>query len=162
MPRLKTKTVTPTSTTRTRRNEEQLIADLEQKIEQIKARAAAKAAKKDPTLRHIAKAIKAIDSATSATGDAATRSALGEARMTLSACLQLQGVPVPQNGRARSSLDPEAVLAYVRSNPGQRGEQIASSLGTDTKTLRGAMKRLIEQQKVRTKGERRGMQYFAA
>jgi len=41
------------------------------------------------------------------------------------------------------------VLAHVKENPGQRGEQIAAALGTDTKTLRGAMKRLIEERRSR-------------
>jgi len=69
---------------------------------------------------------------------------------------------VPQSGRSRSSLDTDSILAYVRSNSGQRSEQIAAALGTDAKGLRGPMKNLIEAGKVRTKGERRGMQYFVA
>ena len=52
------------------------------------------------------------------------------------------------------------MLAHVRKNPGQRGKQIAAELGTDTKALRGAMKRLIEAGQIKTKGERRGMRYF--
>lgn len=52
------------------------------------------------------------------------------------------------------------LLAYVKANPGQRGEQIAEALGTDSKGIRGPMKKLIEDGVVRTKGERRGMRYF--
>jgi hypothetical protein len=48
-----------------------------------------------------------------------------------------------------------------QKSPGQRGEHIAAGLRTDTKALRGPMKRLIEAGQVRTKGERRGMQYWA-
>ncbi len=82
--------------------------------------------------------------------------------MTLSACLGLNGVVAPQGGRSALRVDGDALLAFVRSNPGQRGEHIAAALATDTKALRGPMKRLIEERKVRTKGERRGMQYFVA
>ncbi|MFN0008233.1 MAG: hypothetical protein ACKVXR_10020 [Planctomycetota bacterium] len=161
MSRANPKSSHPIRKTRTRRTEDQRIAELQAKIEHLKSRAASKAAKRDPTLRHVTKAIKSIDSAMSATGDAALRTALQEARMTLSACLQLQGAGVPQSSRSRAAVDPDSVQAYVRSNPGQRGEHIAAALGTDTKSLRGPMKRLIEESKIRTKGERRGMQYFA-
>jgi predicted ArsR family transcriptional regulator len=160
MPRSKSSSSAPK--TRKRRGEDQLIADLQAKIEHLKARAATKAAKKDPTFRHVNKAIKAIDAAMDATGDAALRRALQEARVTLAACLQLQGVAVPRNGRASSTVDPGTLYAFVQKNPGQRGEHIAAALQVDSKTLRGPMKRLIEEGKVRTKGERRGMQYFTA
>jgi len=164
MPRLKTKTIEPAPRKYNRRSEEQLIADLQAKIETIKARAAVKAAKKDPTFRHVSKAIKSVDAAMSSTGDQPIRTALQEARATLSACMQLKGVLVPQsgNGRSSGSVSAEAILSYVQKNPGQRGEHIAAALGTDTRALRGPMKQLIEERKVRTKGLRRGMQYWAA
>lgn len=64
----------------------------------------------------------------------------------------------------RSSADLEAMqgklLSHVRSNPGQRGEQIAAALGTDVGTMRGPMKGLIAVKQVRTEGQRRGMTYF--
>ena len=161
MPRAKSKSVPNSSRGYTRRSEEERIADLETKIQNLKRRAAAKAAKKDPTLRHVAKAIKAIDRAVDATSDAATRKALEEARTTLSACLQLHGESVPRNGRTNGALDPDAVLAYIRGNPGQRSEQIASALHTETALLRRSMKKLIDAGSVHTKGERRGMQYWA-
>lgn len=144
-----------------RRGEEQLIADLQAKIQGIKARAATRATKRDPTFRHVSKAIKSIDAAMAASGDQALRAALQEARATLSACMQLKGVLMPRNGRSSGSVDPDAVHAFVQKNPGQRGEHIATALGTDTKALRGPMKRLIEERKVMTKGERRGMRYWA-
>jgi hypothetical protein len=52
--------------------------------------------------------------------------------------------------------------AHVRANPGQRGEEIAAALGTDVDTMRLPMRKLIAAKKIRTEGERRGMQYFVA
>ena len=161
MPRLTTKTIMPVPRQRIRRNDDQLIAALEAKIADIKTRAATKAARKDPALRHVTRAIRSIDAAMAATGDAAWRTALQEARVTLGACLQLEGIAVSPNGRSAGSVDVAAVLAFVQKNPGQRGEHIAAALGTDSMRLRRTMKRLIEDGKVRTNGERRGMQYFA-
>src|SRR5207249_1437639 len=104
----------------------------------------------------ISKAIRSIDAAAAEMRDAATRSALEEARTMLSACLSLNGVAIPHARQSRNGVEAEAVLRYVRSNPGQRGGHIAAALATDTKVLRRPMKRLIEEQKVRTTGERRG------
>lgn len=54
------------------------------------------------------------------------------------------------------------LLTFVKKNPGQRGEQIAEALKTDVGTMRLPMKTLIAGKKVKTKGQRRGMTYFAA
>ena len=85
---------------RTRRTPEQLIADLEKKIDQVKRRAEQRKAKKDPTLRHVTGAVRAIDKALAVSEDRATKSALDEARATLGAVLTLNGVMHPKgNGR---------------------------------------------------------------
>jgi len=55
----------------------------------------------------------------------------------------------------------EKLLAHVKAHPGQRGEQIAAALKTDVGTMRGPMKALIAAKRVSTKGQRRGMTYFA-
>jgi len=55
----------------------------------------------------------------------------------------------------------EKLLAHVKANPGQRGEQIAAALRSDVGTMRGPMKKLIAARQVRTEGQRRGMKYFA-
>jgi hypothetical protein len=152
---------------RVRRDTDQLVADLQAKIEALQARAARKRVKAGPAVRHLLGALRSMDKATSASEDQVLRKTLEEARGTLSAYLSLQGI-VPaakpgQRGR-RSSADVEqsgASLAnYVIKNPGQRGEDIAAALGTDTKTMRLPMKQLIADKKVRTKGERRGMRYY--
>ena len=149
-----------------RRTAEQRIAALEAQIQAIKAKAAADKVKKDPALKFVSKAIRFIDTASAETKDAAMRVSLEEARSTLSACLQLKGVTVahksPRRASRGGSVDRETLLAYVRNNPGSRGEQIAAALGTDVKIMRPLMKALIEEDKVRTRGERRGMMYSPA
>ena len=52
------------------------------------------------------------------------------------------------------------LVAYVKANPGQRGEQIAAALKTDVKTMRLPMLKLIGAKAVSTKGQRRGMTYY--
>ena len=147
---------------RTRRTPEQMIEDLQKQIEHIKTRAAEAKVKQDPALRHISAAIKSMDKATEATEDKATRKALGEARATLTACLELSGARLPRGGGGRrvSSVEPQAILDYLDKHPGSSGEDVASALGTDTRGLRPTMKKLIEAGQVKTKGRARGMRYF--
>jgi predicted transcriptional regulator len=156
---------------RNRRTPEQLIADLQARIDAIKARAEQRKAKKSPALRYMLSALKSIDKAMAETDDGATRKALDEVRATLSACLSLSGVSAASKAAAqdrrgrRSSEDVESMsstlLDYVTKNPGQRGEQIAAALDTDVVTMRLPMKKLIADDQIRTVGERRGMRYFA-
>ena len=53
------------------------------------------------------------------------------------------------------------LLDYVRSNPGQRIEQIAAGMGISTRELNLPVKKLFSQKSVRTKGHKRATQYFA-
>lgn len=75
------------------------------------------------------------------------------------------GVVRVRRGGKRSAADLEALgdrlLAHVKSNPGQRGEQIAAALRTDVGTMRLPMQKLIAGKKIKVKGQRRGMKYFA-
>ena len=148
---------------RQRRDLDQRIAELEAKITAIKEREARKQAKKDPALRHAALAMKAIDKALVAADDAKARAVLGEVRSTLAALLGVSGA---ENGRVRRSAAEignlaDQLLIYVTNNPGQRGEEIAAAMATDSGTIRPVMKKLIAAGKVETKGQKRGMTYAA-
>jgi hypothetical protein len=148
----------------TRRTPEQKIKDLEAKIAEIKLRASRKKVQRDPALRHVSAAMRSIDKAHAATSDKATRKAMEDARATLSACLALHGVTGVRVLRARSaraSVDPKAVLSFLKSNPGAGGEQVASALGVDTASLRPVMKQLIEDGKASKSGKGRGTVYRA-
>ena len=155
------------SITRTRRTPEQLIEDLQRKIEQVKARAARAKVKKDPALRHINGAVRSIDKAAKATGDNAVRKALGEARATLAACLAMNGAS-PGKGvltparRAAAKVDPGAVLAFLKDHPGSSSEQVSQAVGSDAATLRPVLKGLIADGAVKARGKARGTRYAAA
>jgi hypothetical protein len=153
--------------TRTRRTAEDRVAELQAKIAKIQARAEQAKTKKDPSLRHIAGAVRSIDKALQESKDKATREALAEAHATLSACLTLQGVS-PSGGRGtvtprsrRADLDPDQVLAYLRKHPGSRSEEIATELGTDAASLRSALHGLRDAGKVKVDGKARATRYTA-
>jgi hypothetical protein len=55
----------------------------------------------------------------------------------------------------------EAVVAFVRANPGARGEQVASSVRSTSSAIRPTVKALLAAGVLRSEGERRGMKYFA-
>jgi len=88
--------MTPTKTKRrNRRTPEQIVADLEAKIEDVKARAAAKEAKQNPEVKPFLAAVKAVDKALDAATDPETTRALEAARAPLSTRLVGIGLRLP-------------------------------------------------------------------
>lgn len=157
----------PAPKTRPRRSAEDRVAALQAQIAKITARAEQAKVKKDPSLRHIAGAVRSIDKAMHESKDKATREALAEAHATLSACLTLQGA-APSGGRGtlaprprRAALDPDQVLAYLRKHPGSRSEEIANELGTDAASLRAALHGLRDDGKIKVEGKARATKYTA-
>ena len=153
---------TRTKKKRTRRSPEERIKELQAKIVEIQTRAARK---RDPTMTHINASVRAIDKALGTTEDSATRKALEEARTTLAACLQMNGV---SNGAVRATttrrreIQPRDVLAYLKSNPGSAAADVADALGTDTASLRPVIKELVEAKQVKRTGVARGTRYSVA
>jgi hypothetical protein len=50
--------------------------------------------------------------------------------------------------------------SYIKSNPGQRIEQIAKGIGTSTKELTLPVKKLLAKKAIKTRGQKRATQYF--
>jgi hypothetical protein len=153
---------------RIRRTPEQIIAELESRIAQVKRRAETQKVKKDPALRHISGAVRSMDKAMAATQDAATRTAVGEARTALAAVLTLNGVVVGGGSKARGASvnggvkpDAERVARYIADHPGSRAEDIATALGTETAQLRPALLKLKGLGAVEPKGKARATRYYA-
>ena len=80
------------------------------------------------------------------------RGALGDVSNTIGGISGRQS-----NGELRGR-----VLRTIAENPGSRTEQLRRSLGMPTKTLAPVIRKLVAEKAVKTKGQRRGMTYFAA
>ncbi|MBX7192535.1 MAG: DNA-binding protein, partial [Sandaracinaceae bacterium] len=50
---------------------------------------------------------------------------------------------------------------YIRANDGKRIEEISKAIDAGTSDLTGPMKKLMEQGKVRSTGERRATRYYS-
>jgi hypothetical protein len=55
-----------------------------------------------------------------------------------------------------------ALLAHIKAHNGQRIEQIAAAMKVSTNDLKLPASKLLAEKKVKTKGRKRGTQYFAA
>ncbi|HMJ12116.1 MAG TPA: hypothetical protein VK524_11915 [Polyangiaceae bacterium] len=55
----------------------------------------------------------------------------------------------------------DKLFSSIKSKPGQRIEEIASTLGISTKELTLPAKKLIAERRVSTKGQKRATRYFA-
>ena len=152
------------------RTPEEMIADLEAKIAAVKRRAERQKVHRDPALRHVNAAVRAIDKALSVCEDKATRTSLDDARATLGAVLTMHGVTAkgargtltPRPRAAVGRVDAERVHAYLREHPGARAEDMSAALGTDSAGLRPALKELREAGRARTEGKARATRYYAA
>ena len=89
---------------RVRRTDEQLIQDLQQKIEEIQGRAEARKAKQSPAVRLMLRAVRALDKAMDAAeseGDTALRHVLSDGRDPLARYLQEKGLRVRKSRRPK-------------------------------------------------------------
>lgn len=77
-----------------------------------------------------------------------------------------RGVERRGPGAKRTSDEIEAqaasILAFLRKNPGARAEAIASHLGTPSRSLTLALKRLLATRQITRKGQKRATRYFPA
>ncbi len=156
---------------RTRRSEEQRIAELEAKIMQIKALAEKKKVQRDPSLRHIKMALRSIDKAANASGDATARKTLEDIRVTLAGLMALGGggggeATITPRGRSSAGSmiggiapSEHQLMEYIQRHPGQRGEEIARELNSETRLMRPVLHRLIEAKRIKTSGQARATAY---
>ena len=94
----------------------------------------------------------------------------GRGRRAAAAAIALRGgrrgsrAAAREKGAKRPPQEIEKLTAklgdYVKSNPGQRIEQIAKSMGTSTKELNLPVKKLIATKAIKTRGQKRATQYF--
>jgi hypothetical protein len=99
----------------------------------------------------------------------AVRSALGEdsaPARARSAARARTAAPQRRGRRAKRTSEEVAgtatqVLAFIRTNPGQRLEQIAAGMSVGTKELKLPVQKLLADKAVSTQGQRRGTKYFA-
>lgn len=77
-----------------------------------------------------------------------------------------EAAPRKARGAKRSSADLDAlkdrVRAHVREHPGQRVTELNAALATTTAELRRPLAQLIAAGELRTTGQKRATQYFAA
>ena len=93
------KKASKTGKKRIRRSAEQIIADLEKQIEEVKVRAQARALKQSPAIKTALMAVRHIDRALELAADeeqSGLRHALADARAPLKALFDQQGVKLPK------------------------------------------------------------------
>ena len=95
---------------RARRSPEEMIADLEAKIREVKQRAQAKELKQSPSMKAAMSTVRSLDKALDAAaedGNNALRHALADARKPLAEFLEGQGLKLPK-ARAPRGRKPKA------------------------------------------------------
>jgi hypothetical protein len=105
----------------------------------------------------------AVQSVTEAFGGGSAPSARGAAAGPRAARSAGRG---RTKGQKRAPEDLVALVGQlfsaIKTNPGQRMEQIAKGLKSSTQELALPAKKLIAEKKIKTKGERRATKYFPA
>jgi hypothetical protein len=94
--------------------------------------------------------------------DAAVQAALsGHA---VSTRVSLRGLESRSGKRSPEELAKTAdrLVRHIKSNPGQRAEQIAEGVGTSTKALALPLRKLVAEKRLKTKGVARGTTYTVA
>jgi hypothetical protein len=106
----------------------------------------------------------AIDTLESAFGGRGGRGAPAAAAAIAAVNFGRVGRPRGGRGAKRTSADLEALserfASFVKANPGLRIEQINKQLGTTTKDLALPIRKLISENVVKAKGQKRSTTYF--
>lgn len=92
------------------------------------------------------------------------KAAFGAGAKTAAAPRASMSAPARPSRLRRGQHEIEALrsklLATIAEQPGRRAEDINTALGTKTAQIAQPLRRLVEEQLVRTEGARRGMRYF--
>lgn len=89
----------PAASRRKRRSADEMIADLQARIEDVKERAAAKRAKESPAMKRTITIMRSMNKAMDEAGqekNAALRHALADSYKSLAGCLESQGLRAPR------------------------------------------------------------------
>lgn len=112
----------------------------------------------------------AVESVQVALGDSGARVALGRGRRGIALGKELtsgrgRGAGRGKKGAKRTGKQlenlKEKLRSYIKSNPGQRIEQIAAAIGIGTRQLALPIKKLLAEKKIKKKGKKRATSYFA-
>ena len=100
----------------------------------------------------------AVEAVSDALG--ATASAGGRLKSSVSAPSPGRGKKRTRRSLAELEKTADKIEAFIRANPGCKMEDVSSGLRAATKDLRRPIQFLHEAKRIKTKGQRRGMQYF--
>ncbi|MBN1608318.1 MAG: DNA-binding protein [Polyangiaceae bacterium] len=102
--------------------------------------------------------LESVQAALQGTNGASTRKGGRRAAVLASAARRAKG-----SKRTAEELDAlvAMLLRHIQSNPGQRMEQLAASLDIASKELTLPIKKLLQENRLRTKGQKRATAYFA-
>jgi DNA-binding NtrC family response regulator len=127
---------------------------------------------KKAALEAVANALKAGEGAAAPGVAKAAGKKRGPAPAPAKAAKAPKAAPAPaaaQKRKAGQKRSPEEIaktteklLAYIAKNSGQRIEEIAKGVGNSTKELTLPVKKLLNEKKISSKGEKRATRYYIA